>query len=45
VGFVQKVCVDVDWIPLVQDMVQWHDFVNTVLNLQVPQKVENFLII
>jgi hypothetical protein len=25
-----------NWIHLVQDMVQWRDFVNTVMNLRVP---------
>jgi len=33
----------VDWIHLAQDMDQWQDLVNMVMNLQVPQKVENFL--
>jgi hypothetical protein len=25
----------IDWIDLVQDKVQWKDFVNTVMNLRV----------
>jgi hypothetical protein len=29
-------CEDADWIQLAQDRVQWQDFVNTVMNLQVP---------
>jgi hypothetical protein len=33
----------VDWINLAQDSPQWRDFVNTVMNLKVPQDVENFL--
>jgi hypothetical protein len=27
-----------NWIRLAQDRVRWWDFVNTVMNLQVPQK-------
>jgi hypothetical protein len=34
---------DVDWIHLAQDMDQWRVLVNTVMNLQVPYKAENFL--
>jgi len=33
----------VDSIHLVQDRDQWWALVNLVMNLQVPQKVENFL--
>jgi hypothetical protein len=32
-----------DWMHLVQDMDQWRAVVNTVMNLLVPLKVENFL--
>jgi hypothetical protein len=35
---------DLDWIHLAQDRDQWRDVVNTVMNLRVPKKVENFLI-
>jgi hypothetical protein len=34
---------DVDWIYLDQDGNQWRALVNTVMNLQVPQHVEKFL--
>jgi hypothetical protein len=30
-------CEDVDWIQVAQDMTQWRAFVNTAMNLQVPQ--------
>jgi hypothetical protein len=30
------------WIHLAQDTDGWRDGVNTVMNLRVPQKVENF---
>jgi hypothetical protein len=30
----------VGWIQLAKIMVQWQDFVNTVVNLQIPQKQE-----
>jgi hypothetical protein len=33
----------VDWIHLAQDRDQWQALVNTVMNLQVPQKAGNFL--
>jgi hypothetical protein len=33
----REIGIDVaNWIRLVQDMVQWWDFVNTVMNLRVP---------
>jgi hypothetical protein len=32
-----------DWIDLAQDMDQWRDLVNTVMNLRVPQNVGKFL--
>jgi hypothetical protein len=32
----------VDWIKLVQDRDQWRDLLNTVMNLLVPFKVEEF---
>jgi hypothetical protein len=34
---------DVDWIHLAQDRDQWWAGVNTVVNIQVPKKVGNFL--
>jgi hypothetical protein len=33
----------VDWMYLAQERDQWQSLVNMVMNLQVPQKVENFL--
>jgi len=32
-----------DWICLAQDKDQWQAHVNTVINLQAPQKAGNFL--
>jgi len=32
-----------DWMYLSQDQNQWRALINTVMNLQVPQKTENFL--
>jgi len=32
-----------DWIHLTQDRNQWRAVMNTVMNLQVPQKAGNFL--
>jgi hypothetical protein len=34
----------VDWIHLAQNKDKWQALVNTVMNLQVPQKADNFLI-
>jgi hypothetical protein len=31
---------DKNWIPLVQDIIQWWTAVNTVMNLQVPLKAK-----
>jgi hypothetical protein len=33
----------VDWIHLAQHKDRWWDFVNTVINIRVPQKARNFL--
>jgi hypothetical protein len=33
---------DVDWIYLAQDMVQWQDPVDTIINIQATLKVVNF---
>jgi hypothetical protein len=32
----------VNFIKMVQDMVQWHTLINTVMNISVPQKAGNF---
>jgi hypothetical protein len=32
----------VDWLHLAQDRDQWRDFVNSLMNLRVSQKAENF---
>jgi hypothetical protein len=32
-----------DWIDLAQDMDQWRDLVNTVMNLRVPSNFGKFL--
>jgi hypothetical protein len=37
----ERGCEGVDWIHLAQDRDQWWDLVNTVMNLQVLQKVGN----
>jgi hypothetical protein len=29
-----------NWIRLAEDRVQWWDFVNTVMNLRVPQRIQ-----
>jgi hypothetical protein len=34
---------DVDWIHLAQDRGRWQAFVNTIMNLWVPQNAGNFL--
>jgi hypothetical protein len=31
-------CEGMDWFHLAQEIVQWQDFVNTVMNLQTSQK-------
>jgi hypothetical protein len=33
----------VKWLHLTRDEVQWQDFVNRILNIQVPQKARNSL--
>jgi hypothetical protein len=43
IDFREIVWEDVDWIHLNQDGDQWQALVNMVMNLQVPQKAENFL--
>jgi hypothetical protein len=35
-------CEDEDWIQLAQDEKQWRALVNTVMNVSVPLKFENF---
>jgi hypothetical protein len=35
---------DVGWICLTHDKDQWQALVNTVMNLQVPQKTGNFFV-
>jgi hypothetical protein len=34
---------DVDWIDMAHDRDQWRTFVNTVLNLRVPQNAGKFV--
>jgi hypothetical protein len=34
----------VKWLHLTQDGVQWRDFVNRILNIQVPQKAGHSLV-
>jgi hypothetical protein len=36
-------CVDVDWIRLAQDRVQWRAVVKKLMSFQFPQKAGNFL--
>jgi len=36
-------CEGMDWIKLAQDKGGWWALVNAVMNLRVPQNVENFL--
>jgi hypothetical protein len=36
-------CEDVDWSHLAQDRDQWRPVVNTIMNLPIPQRAENFL--
>jgi len=38
-------CEDVDWIHLPQNRIQWRFPMDTVMNLLVPSKAGNFLII
>jgi hypothetical protein len=36
-------CDGMDWVDQGHDRDRWLELVNAVINLQVPQKVENFL--
>jgi hypothetical protein len=36
-------CGGMDWIDLVQDRDRWQTLVNAIMNLWIPQNVENFL--
>jgi hypothetical protein len=38
----EVVCDGVEWIQVANDWAQWQAFVNTVINLGVPQKAEKF---
>jgi hypothetical protein len=42
-GPVEMVWKGVEWVHLAQDRAQWRAPVNTVMNLRVTQKAENFL--
>jgi hypothetical protein len=42
-GLKEMGCKGTDWINLVRDTKKWQGFVNTVMNLRVPQSAGNFL--
>jgi hypothetical protein len=43
VGSLEIGCEDADWTNVAQGRHRWRTFVNTVMNLQIPDKAGNFL--